>query len=150
MSHLESSVVRVNTIFEKPRERDLRRFFFFFNWNIIDLWYYVSFWFTTYWFNILTHYKWLPWYSVTICYHTEILKYNWLYFPHYASHPHDSFILYLETCVFLHLPQLFHSPPPSHFPLAISGKFVRLYLCIFVLCIYETVSVLYLFLCFVF
>ena len=52
-------------------------------WSVIDLNHYVSSWCTIWWFDISIHYKIINMISlVTICHHTKILHYFWLYIPH--------------------------------------------------------------------
>ena len=68
--------------------------FFFFNWSMADKEYYIGFRCTTQWFDNDIHHEMLITISVvTICHHTKLLQYHWLYSLCYILYPCDLFIL---------------------------------------------------------
>ena len=110
-----------------------------FNWSKIDL--------NIIWVSGVQHsdliffciMKWSPWCLVTICHHTKLLQYHWLYFLCHTSHV--IYLFYNWKFVPFNLLCLFnlslHTIPSSNHQ--------------FDLCIYEPISVLLcLFLCFFF
>ena len=104
---------------------------FFFDWSMINLQHYISFRYTTYWFNIFVHYKMNPTISLlTICHHTKLLQYYWLYSLCYTLHLWDLF--YNWEFVLLNPLHLFCPHPHPHTLWWLPVTF--LYLQVFLVC----------------
>ena len=103
--------------------------------NLLEIQYDISFRCTTQWFEIFRCYKIITRVSpVTICHHTKLLQYCWLYFlcVHYIPGP----IFLIAGSLYLLILSTYFICAPAFLPFG-NHPFVQW------LCIYESISVLF-------
>ena len=96
-------------------------------WNKIDLTYYISFRYITWWFNILIHYKMITMISlVTICHHASYYNiinyiiYAIYYIPMLTCFVTGGLYLLISLTYFTHSPSPFSLAPTSLFSVSMS------------------------------